>query len=95
MTTQPVINYVLEVMRMHKQNHRPFSGTAETKHFAHLISHPVQGWMGKNKTFCSPGNQNGRHVGSIILVHFEYRIHISEFKQNFCEFHCYTNSKKC
>ena len=30
------------------------------KDFARLASHPVRGWTGKNKAFCSPGTQNGR-----------------------------------
>ena len=35
---------------------------AETKDFARPTSHSVQGWTGKNKDFCSPGTQHGRHV---------------------------------
>ena len=34
----------------------------ETKDFARLTSHPVRGWTGKNKAFCSPGTQNGGRV---------------------------------
>ena len=46
-----------------RSNHnRTLSRTAETKDFACLASHPVQGWMGKNKAFCSPGTQNGHRV---------------------------------
>ena len=41
---------------------RPLSRTAETKDFARPTSHPVRGWTGKNKAFCSPGTQNGRRV---------------------------------
>ena len=33
-----------------------------SKDFACLTSHPVRGWTGKNKAFCSPGTQNGRRV---------------------------------
>ena len=32
------------------------------KDFARLTSHPLRGWTGKNKAFCSPGTQNGRRV---------------------------------
>ena len=38
------------------------SRNAETIDFARLTSHPVRGWTGKNKTFCSPGTQNGRRL---------------------------------
>ena len=38
------------------------SCNAETIDFARLTSHPVRGWTGKNKIFCSPGTQNGRRV---------------------------------
>ena len=38
------------------------SRNAETIDFARLNSHPVQGWTGKNKAFCSPRTQNGRRV---------------------------------
>ena len=41
---------------------RTLSHNAETKDFARLSSHPVRGWTGKNKAFCSPGTQNGRRV---------------------------------
>ena len=44
-------------------NNRTLSHNAETKDFAHLTSHPVQRWTGKNKAFCSPaGTRNGRLV---------------------------------
>ena len=43
-------------------SYRTLSRTAETKDFARLTSHPVRGWTGKNKAFCSRGTQNGRHV---------------------------------
>ena len=43
-------------------DNRPLSGNAETRDFARLTSHPVRGWTGKNKAFCSPGIQNGRRV---------------------------------
>ena len=42
--------------------HRTLSHNAETKDFARPTSHPVQGWTGKNKAFCSPGTQNGCRV---------------------------------
>ena len=39
------------------------SHNAETKDFARrLTSHPVRGWTGKNKAFCSPRTQNDRRV---------------------------------
>ena len=41
---------------------RTLPRTAETKDFAHLNSHPVRSWTGKNKAFYSPGTQNGRRV---------------------------------
>ena len=41
---------------------RTLSHNAETKDFARPTSHPVRGWTGKNKAFCSPGTQNGRRV---------------------------------
>ena len=41
---------------------RPLSRNAEAKDFARLTSHPVRGWTGKNKAFCSPGTQTGRCV---------------------------------
>ena len=43
-------------------SNRPLSRNAETKDFARPTSHPVRGWTGKNKAFCSPGTQNGRRV---------------------------------
>ena len=44
------------------RHHRPLSRNAQTKDFARPTSHPVRGWTGKNKAFCSPGTQNGRRV---------------------------------
>ena len=41
---------------------RTLSHIAETKDFARPTSHPVRGWTGKKKAFCSPGTQNGRRV---------------------------------
>ena len=38
---------------------RSLSCNAETKDFARLTSHPVRGWTGENKAFCSPGTQTG------------------------------------
>ena len=37
--------------------YRTLSHNAETKDFARPTSHPVRGWTGKNKAFCSPGTQ--------------------------------------
>ena len=46
---------------------------AETNDFAHLTSHPVQGWAGKNKTAASsPGTQNGRRVIKV----YNWHIHL-------------------
>ena len=45
---------------------RSLSCNAETKDFARLTSHPVRGWTGKNKAFCSPGTQTG---GCVIKVY--------------------------
>ena len=39
---------------------------AVTKGFSRPTSHPVQGWMGNNKAFCSHGTRDGRRV---IKVH--------------------------
>ena len=47
---------------IHYKTNRTLSHNAETKDFARATSHPVRGWTGKNKAFCSPGNQNGRRV---------------------------------
>ena len=46
--------------------YRSLSCNAETKDFARLTSHPVRGWTGKNKAFCSPGTQTG---GCVIKVY--------------------------
>ena len=43
-------------------SNRTLSHNAETNDFARPTSHPVRGWTGKNKAFCSPGTQNGRRV---------------------------------
>ena len=48
--------------RQYSLSNRPLSRNAETKDFARPTSHPVRGWTGKNKAFCSPGTQNGRRV---------------------------------
>ena len=48
---------------------RPLPRNAETKDFARLTSHPVRGWMCKNKAFCSPGTQNGRRVIKVYSSH--------------------------
>ena len=45
-----------------------YARNAETKDFARLTSLPVRGWAGKNKAFCSSGNQNGRRL--IKVCHF-------------------------
>ena len=45
-----------------KKVNSTLSHNAETKDVARLTSHPVRGWTGKNKAFCSPGTQNGRCV---------------------------------
>ena len=51
-----------------KGPYRPLSHNAETKDFARPTSHPVRGWTGKNKAFCSPGTQNGRRVIKVYCV---------------------------
>ena len=48
------------------------SRNAETIDFARLTSHPVRGWTGKNKTFCSPGTQNGRRVIKVYMVEISF-----------------------
>ena len=48
--------------------YRALSHNAETKDFARPTSHPVRGWTGKNKAFCSPGTQNGRRVTKVYCV---------------------------
>ena len=52
----------LESVYAHSVSNSTLSRNAETIDFPRLTSHPVQGWTGKNKTFCSPGTQNGRRV---------------------------------
>ena len=47
---------------------RPLSCNAETKDITRPTSHPVQGWAGKNKAFCSPGTQNGHQVIKVYFV---------------------------
>ena len=42
-------------------HNRTLSCNAETKDFARPTSHPVRGWTGKNKAFCSHRTQGGRH----------------------------------
>ena len=48
--------------------YRTLSHNAETKDFARPTSHPVRGWTGKNKAFCSPGTQNGRRVIKVYWI---------------------------
>ena len=52
------------------------SGNAETKDFARLTSHPVRGWTGKNKAFCSPaGTLNGIESIKILMETFRKSLH--------------------
>ena len=53
------------------------SRNAETIDFARLTSHPVRGWTGKNKTFCSPGTQNGCRVIKVYYVHYTVTGHFA------------------
>ena len=53
---------------------RPLSCNAETKDFARPTSHPVRGWTGKNKAFCSPGTQTG---GCVIKVYCHHHFDTS------------------
>ena len=54
--------FVLVFIVSSYSRNRTLSHNAETKDFARPTSHPVRGWTGKNKAFCSPGTQNGRRV---------------------------------
>ena len=41
---------------------------AVTKGFSRPTSHPVQGWMGNNKVFCSHGTRDGRRVIKVYSI---------------------------
>ena len=43
-------------------HNRTLSCNAVTKGFSRPTSHPVQGWMGNNKAFCSHRTRDGRRV---------------------------------
>ena len=58
--------FVFSSVKQRESSYRSLSCNAETKDFARLTSHPVRGWTGKNKTFCSPGTQTG---GCVIKVY--------------------------
>ena len=68
--THWTVDMEMEIIR---ECNRPLSHNAETKDFARPTSHPVRGWTGKNKAFCSPGTQNGRRVikvyGEVLFNH--------------------------
>ena len=76
-----------------------------------LTSHPVRGWTGKNKAFCSPGTQTGCRVIkmycplSLADAWHKFQIHVSvciltiKFNQwarvNFCSFRKKGDSFSC
>ena len=43
-------------------HNKNLSCNAEIKDFSPPTSHPVRGWTGKNKAFCSHGTRNGHRV---------------------------------
>ena len=49
-------------------HNKNLSCNAETKDFSPPTSHPVRGWTGKNKAFCSHGTRNGRHVIKVYSI---------------------------
>ena len=66
--------------------YRPLSHNAETKDFARPTSHPVRGWTGKNKAFCSPGTQNGRRVIKVYPGTFLKRLKGEQSNSGFSNF---------
>ena len=47
---------------------KTLSCNAVTKGFSRPTSHPVQGWMGNNKVFCSHGTRDGRRVIKVYSI---------------------------
>ena len=49
-------------------HNKTLSCNAVTKGFSRPTSHPVQGWMGNNKAFCSHGTRDGRRVTKVYSI---------------------------
>ena len=49
-------------------HNKTLSCNAVTKGFSCPTSHPVQGWMGNNKAFCSHGTRDGRRVIKVYSI---------------------------
>ena len=49
-------------------HNKTLSCNAVTKGFSRPTSHPVQGWMGNNKAFCSHGTRDGRRVIKVYSI---------------------------
>ena len=49
-------------------HNKTLSCNAVTKGFSRSTSHPVQGWMGNNKAFCSHGTRDGRRVIKVYSI---------------------------
>ena len=49
-------------------HNKTLSCNAETKDFSRPTSHPVRGWTGKNKAFCSHGTRDGRRVIKVYSI---------------------------
>ena len=49
-------------------HNKTLSCNAVTKGFSRPTSHPVQGWMGNNKAFCSHGTRDGRRVAKVYSI---------------------------
>ena len=49
-------------------HNKALSCNAVTKGFSRPTSYPVQGWIGKNKAFCSHGTRDGRHVIKVYSI---------------------------
>ena len=49
-------------------HNKTLSCNAVTKGFSRPTSHPVQGWMGNNKAFCSHGTRDGHRVIKVYSI---------------------------
>ena len=63
------IHMILCTNTMGSSSHnKTLSCNAVTKGFSRPTSHPVQGWMGNNKVFCSHGTRDGRRVIKVYSI---------------------------
>ena len=63
------IKVLLYTNTMGSSSHnKTLSRNAVTKGFSHPTSHPVQGWMGNNKAFCSHGTRDGHRVIKVYSI---------------------------